>query len=214
MRRILIITVAAALSGCIKTHPRLDPSKPVEYVVTVRADQAWQDNHIMVKAGQVIQCEAEGQWSDHFSSYGPEGNPDIYKKHFSVNAPANSLIMQIGAQTNISYFIGQHTNIVAERYGEIRFRKNYSLPIKMEGEIKVKVKVCSDTDADGISDYDEIHVYKTNPLSTDSDGDGFSDLEEIANVRKPEGTVTNAVRQDSPQDVAPPIRAKDGSAEN
>lgn len=37
----------------------------------------------------------------------------------------------------------------------------------------------ADTDGDGISDGDEINLYKTNPLKPDSDGDGLSDLEEI-----------------------------------
>lgn len=176
-----------ALAGCIKAHPRLNLVKPVEYTVTVYADRAWQDSHIKVRRGQVIQCKAEGQWRDHFASYGPEGNPDIYKKHFYVNAPANSLIMQIGSQTNLAYFIGKQTNVVAERSGEVRFRKNYSLPIGMDGEIKVNIKICSDADGDGISDYDEIHVYQTNPLSPDSDGDGFSDLEEITALQEKRG---------------------------
>jgi hypothetical protein len=49
----------------------------------------------------------------------------------------------------------------------------------MRGELKVRVTVATDTDGDGISDYEEIHTWKTNPLRVDSDGDGFSDLEEI-----------------------------------
>jgi len=191
MRWIIIIIAAAALNGCLRAKPRLNTAQPVEYTITIRADRAWQDSHIRVKSGQVIQCKAEGQWNDHFNSYGPEGNPDIYKKHFSVNAPANALIMQIGSQTNMSYFIGQQTNVVAEMSGEIRFRKNYSLPIGMDGEIKVRVKVCSDADADGLSDYDEINVYKTNPLSFDSDGDGFNDLEETVDMQKKTGMLTN-----------------------
>jgi hypothetical protein len=36
-----------------------------------------------------------------------------------------------------------------------------------------------DTDGDGISDGDEVHVYGTNPLLTDSDGDGASDSQEL-----------------------------------
>lgn len=39
----------------------------------------------------------------------------------------------------------------------------------------------ADTDDDGISDYDEIHLYKSNPLSIDSDGDGLTDAQEVAN---------------------------------
>ena len=195
---LIIIIVSAAVAGCIHVPQKVNPVKPVEYTVIVRADRAWQSSHIRVKFGQIIQCKAEGQWSDHFNSYGPEGNPDIYKKHFNVNAPANALIMQIGSQTNTSFFIGQQTNIVAVRSGEIRFRKNYSLPIGMAGEIKVKVKVCSDADADGLADYDEINLWKTNPLSTDSDGDGFTDLEEITDIQQKTGMINDDAKKSDP----------------
>jgi outer membrane protein OmpA-like peptidoglycan-associated protein len=36
-----------------------------------------------------------------------------------------------------------------------------------------------DSDGDGISDYDELHVYGTDPLNPDTDGDGLTDYEEI-----------------------------------
>lgn len=36
-----------------------------------------------------------------------------------------------------------------------------------------------DTDGDGLSDYDEIYVYGTDPIKADTDGDGLSDGEEI-----------------------------------
>ncbi len=36
-----------------------------------------------------------------------------------------------------------------------------------------------DTDGDGLSDWDEVNVYRTNPLLPDTDGDGLSDGEEI-----------------------------------
>jgi|AntRauTorckE6833_2_1112554.scaffolds.fasta_scaffold00189_16 lipoprotein-anchoring transpeptidase ErfK/SrfK len=36
-----------------------------------------------------------------------------------------------------------------------------------------------DSDNDGISDYDEINVYYTNPYSKDTDGDGYTDWEEL-----------------------------------
>ena len=38
----------------------------------------------------------------------------------------------------------------------------------------------ADTDGDGLSDGDEVHVYHTNPLAADTDGDGVSDAAEIA----------------------------------
>jgi alpha-tubulin suppressor-like RCC1 family protein len=36
-----------------------------------------------------------------------------------------------------------------------------------------------DTDGDGLSNYDEIHLYGTSPLLRDTDGDGLSDYDEI-----------------------------------
>lgn len=39
--------------------------------------------------------------------------------------------------------------------------------------------IIADTDVDRLSDYDEIYVYKTNPLKEDTDGDGLSDGDEV-----------------------------------
>lgn len=36
-----------------------------------------------------------------------------------------------------------------------------------------------DTDGDGLSDYEEIYVYNTDPLNPDTDGDGLTDWEEV-----------------------------------
>lgn len=37
----------------------------------------------------------------------------------------------------------------------------------------------ADTDGDGLTDYEEVHVYLTNPLVVDTDGDGINDYEEV-----------------------------------
>ncbi len=42
-----------------------------------------------------------------------------------------------------------------------------------------------DTDKDGISDWDELNVYKTSPYLADSDSDGFSDKSEIDSGNDP-----------------------------
>jgi hypothetical protein len=42
-----------------------------------------------------------------------------------------------------------------------------------------------DTDADGLSDWDELNLYKTSPYLEDSDSDGFLDKEEILNGKDP-----------------------------
>ncbi|MFA6194852.1 MAG: hypothetical protein WC719_03880 [Patescibacteria group bacterium] len=42
-----------------------------------------------------------------------------------------------------------------------------------------------DTDKDGLSDYDEIYVYKTSPYLEDTDSDGISDKKEVDNGTDP-----------------------------
>ncbi|MDP2944690.1 MAG: thrombospondin type 3 repeat-containing protein [bacterium] len=43
----------------------------------------------------------------------------------------------------------------------------------------------TDTDQDGLSDYDEIYVYKTSPYLEDTDSDGLSDKKEVDNGTDP-----------------------------
>ncbi len=45
-----------------------------------------------------------------------------------------------------------------------------------------------DTDGDGLSDGDEVLIWKTNPLNSDTDTDGYTDSEEIRNGYSPLGT--------------------------
>lgn len=42
-----------------------------------------------------------------------------------------------------------------------------------------------DTDGDGVTDYDELNIYKTSPYLTDSDSDGFDDKTEIFSGNDP-----------------------------
>ena len=42
----------------------------------------------------------------------------------------------------------------------------------------------TDTDSEGLSDYDEVKVYHTDPLKSDTDGDGVSDYEEVQVAKK------------------------------
>ncbi|MFH1476978.1 MAG: hypothetical protein ABIH24_05755 [Verrucomicrobiota bacterium] len=170
-----------AIAGC--ATPRVNPNQPEEHIVTVQADQLWQPSGIFASRSNVIHCIASGQWSDSFGKYGAGGNPETIKTHLGVSAPAGGLLMRIGDNTNMTYFIGQNTNVVAGDSGELKFRKNFSLPSGMRGELQVRVTVATDTDGDGVSDYDEIHIWKTNPLRADSDGDSFSDLDEINDRR-------------------------------
>ena len=58
-----------------------------------------------------------------------------------------------------------------------------------------------DTDQDGISDFDEIRLYKTNPESVDTDNDGVTDGVEIARGYNPTSAEPEAVIEfESPRD--------------
>jgi len=52
-------------------------------------------------------------------------------------------------------------------------------------ETDASVLKTQDSDGDGLTDYDEIYIYNTNPYSDDSDGDGFKDKEEIDSKNDP-----------------------------
>jgi len=54
-----------------------------------------------------------------------------------------------------------------------------------------------DSDGDGITDYDEIELYQTDPYDSDTDGDGYLDGDEIADGYDPdEPAVTTIVEED------------------
>jgi Bacterial TSP3 repeat len=48
----------------------------------------------------------------------------------------------------------------------------------------------ADTDSDGLSDGDEVHIYFSNPKSKDSDSDTFADGSEVANCYDPNAATT------------------------
>ncbi len=167
------------ITGCC-TKPKVNAVKPVETIFIVHADKLWQDSGIYVTQGQIIQCSVEGQWHDLDKTYGPDGNNAYMKDHLGINAPAKALLMRFSSMTNEAYIVGSQTNITAEYSGYILFRNNVLLPIGVSGELKVTTAIAPDADGDGLSDYEEVHIWHTDPLRMDSDNDGFSDLEEIS----------------------------------
>ncbi len=50
-----------------------------------------------------------------------------------------------------------------------------------------------DSDNDGISDYDEIYIYETDPFSADSDNDGYIDGTEVLRGFDPKNSSLNAI---------------------
>ena len=67
----------------------------------------------------------------------------------------------------------------------INFPGGYEQPLEgintAGGETTVEQLRSKDTDGDGLSDFDELYVYKTSMYLADSDSDGYSDKEEIDN---------------------------------
>jgi len=66
--------------------------------------------------------------------------------------------------------------------------KFMTLSEKEAAEVEMQKK--TDTDSDGLTDYDELYIYKTSPYLVDSDSDGIDDKTEIfsnSNPNCPEG---------------------------
>lgn len=85
-------------------------------------------------------------------------------------------------------------SLVILTFGVLRIRYQIYSPFEYSGTgvlasnqtaSSTAIDYTTDTDHDGISDYEEINVYHTSPYLADSDSDGFTDKEEIMNGTDP-----------------------------
>jgi hypothetical protein len=173
---------AMSLCGCVVPRAVSD-NQPTKYVVFVDANRPWQNSGVSVRQGDVLHCLAEGRWSDNFGEYDPGGDPTRMQDNFGVNAPANSLLLRISGQTNRVYAVGKQANIRAERSGHVFLRGNAALFPGARGRLKVTLMPAPDTDGDGLSDYEEIFLWRTNPHRRDSNGAGFGDEALVEDLR-------------------------------
>lgn len=78
------------------------------------------------------------------------------------------------------------------------------LTLNNENIIKERLSnsVMNDSDKDGVSDYDEVYLYKTNPFAADTDGDGYIDSAEITLGYNPlDSTQETLMAYESPKDT-------------
>lgn len=73
---------------------------------------------------------------------------------------------------------GEVTKKEAQRFKEVVFEKKRKI-IKRARDRRTLKETNKDSDKDGVSDYDEVNIYGTDPFSADSDSDGYVDGAEI-----------------------------------
>ena len=66
-------------------------------------------------------------------------------------------------------------------------KKTVDYAVKKELDVVIAYLKLEDTDDDGLSDYEEVTVYKSNRFKKDTDGDGYSDKDEVDNNFNPNG---------------------------
>ncbi len=178
----LAILFCALFPGCALLQPKRD-NQPLAYSFAVEADLPWQNTGVLVRRGEVLHCLAEGQWSDDFGAYSAEGDPTRMHDIFPLQAPANSLILRFSTETNRVYYVGKQANIAVKRTGHVFLRRNGPLSPGVKGKIKVTLMPATDSDGDGLSDYEEIYLWGTDPHKADSNGTGFGDASLVSDLR-------------------------------
>lgn len=71
-----------------------------------------------------------------------------------------------------------------------------------------------DTDSDGLSDYDELYLFRTSPFLADSDSDGINDGDEVAESTDPNCPVGRTCRVTGDEDPEQPAPSTTPSGES
>jgi hypothetical protein len=90
-------------------------------------------------------------------------------------------------------------NYISSMFSELRSHVERSETLIRE---RVGDAITRDSDSDDIADYDEISLYKTDPLVADTDNDGFTDSVEILNGYDPINSAAEAnIIYESPKEA-------------
>lgn len=82
-------------------------------------------------------------------------------------------------------------NLRCEKYPLEKKLASPAVQIKQK-PLNINILSFIDTDKDGVNDFDEKNVFKTDPLNTDTDADGFSDGEEARSGHDPKDPAPSA----------------------
>jgi hypothetical protein len=92
--------------------------------------------------------------------------------------------------------VNDYLDLITEEFDSMTVRNTALL------KERIGDSILNDSDKDGISDYDEIHLYQTNPFTADTDGDGFIDSVEITQGFNPHDVRSEAlIAYESPQET-------------
>ena len=119
----------------------------------------------------------------------------------NLNRHVGLLSRQIADESGDRSVVPPLQTVLSQRYQKLK-------ELVAEAESKLNLETSSltsrDTDSDGISDYDEITVYLTSPVSADSDKDGVIDAIEVLTDSDPLASDLLAVvsPNHSPEDIS------------
>lgn len=126
--------------------------------------------------------------SNLISDFNLSINLKNYNKDLIIEEPESSENIEKFIQ---ELFLGMSSDVSEENelsengelYREDELYKEEKLNINSDLDIEALKFI--DNDNDGLSDYEEVYIYRTDPLNWDSDGDGYSDGEEVRNGYDP-----------------------------
>jgi len=109
---------------------------------------------------------------DDYSQNQPQSSPPLGKSQKIAAA-----VLAVFAVFIIVLWLAQLKRSISQPFANQTTSGNQQ--VNSQAQNSDEALKAKDTDGDGLSDYDELNVYKTSPYLEDSDSDGISDGEEV-----------------------------------